>query len=105
MRAVYSSLFKEEGIDWMCQARHDKWMGMEEIVEIKFQELKWKDVYGKMHVSNQLSLEVDHFTTIKKNEYYLDRFGHGFEQTPRDSGGQRSLVCYSPWGHKELDMT
>ena len=21
------------------------------------------------------------------------------------SGGQRSLVCYSPWGHKELDMT
>ena len=22
-----------------------------------------------------------------------------------DSGGQRSLVCYSPWGHKESDMT
>ena len=21
------------------------------------------------------------------------------------SHGQRSLACYSPWGHKELDMT
>ena len=30
--------------------------------------------------------------------------GHEFEQTPGDSGGQRSLVCHSPWGHKELDM-
>ena len=31
--------------------------------------------------------------------------GHEFEQTPGDSGGQRSLVCYSPWGHEELDTT
>ena len=23
--------------------------------------------------------------------------GHEFEQTPRDSEGQGSLVCYSPW--------
>ena len=28
-----------------------------------------------------------------------------FELTPGDSGGQGSLVCCSPWGHKELDMT
>ena len=27
--------------------------------------------------------------------------GHEFEQTPRDSGGRRSLGCGSPWGHKE----
>ena len=31
--------------------------------------------------------------------------GHEFEQTPGDSEGQGSLMCYSPWGHKELDMT
>ena len=31
--------------------------------------------------------------------------GHEFEQTPGDSEGQRSLVCCSLWGHKELDMT
>ena len=24
---------------------------------------------------------------------------------PGESNGQRSLVGYSPWGHKELDMT
>ena len=31
--------------------------------------------------------------------------GHEFEQTPGDNGGQRNLMCYSPWGHKELDTT
>ena len=31
--------------------------------------------------------------------------GHEFEQTLGDSGGHRSLVCCSPWGRKELDMT
>ena len=31
--------------------------------------------------------------------------GHEFEQTPGDSGEQRSLVCCGPWGHKELDWT
>ena len=31
--------------------------------------------------------------------------GHESEQTPGDSGGQGSLACCSPWGHKELDMT
>ena len=31
--------------------------------------------------------------------------GHEFEQTPGDSEGQGSSVCYSPWGHKESDMT
>ena len=25
--------------------------------------------------------------------------GHEFEQTPGNSEGQGSLVCYSPWGH------
>ena len=31
--------------------------------------------------------------------------GHEFEQTLGDGEGQRSLVCCSPWGLKELDMT
>ena len=30
---------------------------------------------------------------------------HEFEQTLGDNGGQRSLAGYSPWGHKESDMT
>ena len=28
--------------------------------------------------------------------------GHEFEQAPGDGKGQGSLVCCSPWGHKEL---
>ena len=31
--------------------------------------------------------------------------GHEFEQTLGDNGGQGSLVCCSPWGHKETDTT
>ena len=31
--------------------------------------------------------------------------GHEFEQILGDSKGQGSLVCWNPWGHKELDMT
>ena len=31
--------------------------------------------------------------------------GHEFEQALGDSIGQGSLVCFSLWGHKELDMT
>ena len=31
--------------------------------------------------------------------------GHKFEQSLGDGEGQGNLVCCSPWGHKESDMT
>ena len=31
--------------------------------------------------------------------------GHEFEQAPGVGDGQGSLVCCSPWGCKELDIT
>ena len=31
--------------------------------------------------------------------------GHELGQTPGGGEGQRTLVCYSPWGRKELDTT
>ena len=31
--------------------------------------------------------------------------GHEFEQTLGDGKGQGSLVCCSPWGCRESDMT
>ena len=40
--------------------------------------------------------------TVRKHHQFN---GHEFEETPRDSGGQRSLACCSPWGLKEWDMT
>ena len=30
---------------------------------------------------------------------------HESKQTPKDTEGQGSLVCCSPWGRKESDMT
>ena len=36
-------------------------------------------------------------------DHQLD--GHEFEQTLRVGKGQGSLACFSPWGHKESDMT
>jgi len=31
--------------------------------------------------------------------------GHNFEQAPGEGDKQESLVCCSPWGHKEVDTT
>ena len=31
--------------------------------------------------------------------------GHEFEQAPGVGDGQGSLVCGSPWGHREADTT
>ena len=31
--------------------------------------------------------------------------GHEFEPAPGDGKAQGSLVCCSPWGRKELDIT
>ena len=31
--------------------------------------------------------------------------GHELGQTLRDGEGQRGLVYYGPWGHKEVDTT
>ena len=31
--------------------------------------------------------------------------GHEFEQTMGDCEGQGSLVCCTPWGHKESEIT
>ena len=32
-------------------------------------------------------------------------YEYEFEQAPGVGNGQGSLACFSPWGHKELDMT
>lgn len=32
-------------------------------------------------------------------------YGHEYEQTPRDSGGERRPACYSSWGLKQSDTT
>ena len=38
-------------------------------------------------------------------EWHHPLNGHEFEQALEDSEGQESLVCCSPWGHRESDTT
>ena len=38
-------------------------------------------------------------------EWHHGLDGHELEQAPGVGDGQGSLECYSPWGHKESDMT
>ena len=40
-----------------------------------------------------------------REHHYSQLSGHELEKTLGDSGGLRSLVGYSPWDHKEIDMT
>ena len=37
--------------------------------------------------------------------WYHQLNGHEFEQALGDSEGQGNMVCCSPWGCKDLDMT
>ena len=37
--------------------------------------------------------------------WYHPLDGHEFEQTPEVGDGHGSLVCCSPWGRKEWNMT
>ena len=40
---------------------------------------------------------------IVRHHHWLN--GHEFEKIPGDSEGQSSLLCCSPWGWEELEMT
>ena len=46
-----------------------------------------------------------HFRINVKSRLEDQLNGHEFEQTLADSEGQGSLVCCSPWSHKESDTT
>ena len=47
----------------------------------------------------------DHLTFLLMAGWHHRLDGHEFEQALGAGDGQGILVCYSPWGHKELDMT
>ena len=54
--------------------------------------------------SLEKTLTVGRTTEDEMVGWYHHHIGHEFEQAPGDGEGQGSLVCYSPWGHKESDM-
>ena len=44
-------------------------------------------------------------TENKMGGWHYQLNGHEFERAPRDSEGQWSQACHSPWGRKESDVT
>ena len=61
--------------------------------------LKESQVLGKIEDKSRRVAEDE----MVKQHHWLN--GHKFEQTPGHSRGQRTLLCYTPCGHSELDMT
>ena len=71
-------------------------------------ELNWvdKDASGRDPDGGKDWRQKEKGTTEYEMVGWYHRLnGHEFEETPGDSGGQGSLVCYSSWGHKESDTT
>ena len=69
--------------------------------------IPWMEEPGRLQSMG--SLRVGHnFTFIFTSHIYLGE-GNGRQPTPvflpGEFHGQRSLEGYSPWGHKESDMT
>ena len=63
-------------------------------------KLIWKDPdAGKDWKQEEKGTTEDE--TFRRHQLY----GHEFEQAQGVGDGQGSLVCCSPWGHKESDMT
>ena len=62
-----------------------------------------------MHILNEnsrarLRAGGDELTEDETAGLHHQLNGHEFEQTSGE-GGQGSLACFGPWGHKESDMT
>ena len=64
--------------------------------------MRWLDT-----ITNLMDISLFKLMSIKlvmvSNHHQLN--GHQFEQTPGNSEGQGSQVCYSLWGHRESDTT
>ena len=65
----------------------------------------WSDLAAAAAAGKDWRQEEKGTTEDKMVGWHHWLHGHEFEQTLGDSAGQGSLVCCSPWGHKESDTT
>ena len=71
-----------------------------------FGHLRQRVTHWKRHCCwERLRAEGEGITEDEMFGWHHRLSGHEFEQALGDSEGQGSLVCCSPWGCKELDMT
>ena len=96
-------------------ARHES----QDILDIPVPAGRWWQLYGRLLMRTNFQVaqwSIIHLPMQKTQETVglFPGLGRSSERgngnpfpvfLPRKSHGQRSLVSYSPWGHKELDMT
>ena len=71
-----------------------------------FGYLMWRaDSLEKTDAGRDWGQEEKGMTENEMAEWHHRLSGRGFGWTPGVGDGQWSLMCCSPWGHKELDMT
>ena len=78
-----------------------QWISFRGLLHIKLNPVWWL-----CSVFNLFNLKTPIYTFNQNSisfEVKPTLYGHGFGQTPRDSGGHGSLACCSPWGHKQSD--
>ena len=63
------------------------------------------DSLEKTEAGKNWRQEEKRTTEYEMVEWHHQLNGHEFEQAPGIGDGQGNLVCYIPWGHKELDTT
>ena len=69
------------------------------------QIFSWEYILGNFDAGKDWGQEEKRVTEDEMVGWRHRLKGHKFKQTPGDSEGQESLVCCSPWGPKESDMT
>ena len=68
-----------------------------------FQEKVIDSLWGENRIRTDLYVVKE--TELEMVGWHHQLNGHEFEQILGDGKGQGSLVCCSPWGHKESDTT
>ena len=89
----------------MLRITESKLWDKEQYADLCLHDSLWRVIGKDPDAGKDWGLEEKGATEDEMVGWYHWLNGHEFEQAVGDADGQGSLVCCSPWGHKELDTT